>query len=268
MNGLVGIILLDTKRFWINRLRILTSLIQPLLYLFVLGAGLSASSPIVGDGYQRYIFPGIVAFSLLFTANSAAISIVFDRQLGFLKAVLVAPISRPAIAFGKIVSGALQALVTGLLLVLCSPFVGMNFTLPMFGKFLAAMVLSALVFSALGVGFASRLTAITSFPIFSNTILLPMFFLSGAIYPLDNAPMWLRAFARLDPVTYSVDLMRGSLFGRYVFSIPLSLTVLTGFLPAPPCAAASSTPPWRYSDSCRYSSGRAHNPRAGLRRHD
>ncbi|MGZ2749817.1 ABC transporter permease [Burkholderia stagnalis] len=230
MNGIVGIIFLDIERLWINRNRVLMSLVQPLLYLFVLGSGLGASAHFVNGGYQKYIYPGIVILTLLFNSSSAAIGIVVDRQVGFLKALLVAPVSRNAIAFGKILSGALQAMVIAILLLLLAPFVGVTFTVASLVKFVLAMALSAVVFSALGVGFAARLSAITSFPVFTNTILLPMFFLSGAIYPLDNVPAWLRALAYIDPVAYGVDLLRGSLSGHYVFPVPLSLAVLVGFL--------------------------------------
>lgn len=230
MNGILGIILLDMERLWINRNRVLMSLVQPLLYLFVLGSGLGANAGIAGGEYQKYIYPGIVILSLLFNSSSAAIGIVVDRQVGFLKALLVAPVSRNAIAFGKILSGALQALLTATLLLLLAPLIGVTFTVATLAKFILAMMLSATVFSALGVGFAARLTAITSFPVFTNTILLPMFFLSGAIYPLDNVPAWLRLLAYIDPVAYGVDLMRGSLSGQYVFPVPLSLLVLLGFL--------------------------------------
>jgi ABC-2 type transport system permease protein len=230
MNGFIGIIVLDLKRLWINRIRVVTSLAQPLLYLFVLGSGIGANSRIGSEEYQRYIFPGVLALSLLFTASSAAIAIVVDRQVGFLKAVLVAPISRTAIAFGKIATGAVQALLPGMILLLFAPLIGISFTLGALLQLLPAMLLSTLVFSALGVGFAARLSNITVFPVFSNMLLLPLFFLSGAIYSLDHAPEWLKMLARFDPVAYAVDLMRGSLSGRYVFPVPLSLAVLLGFL--------------------------------------
>ena len=109
IRGIYAVLLIDLKRFWLDRARMAMGLLQPLLYLFVLGAGIGSSSQQGGAGYQRFIFPGVLALSMLFTATFAAISIVFDRQVGFFKAVLVAPVPRPAIALGKVAAGAVQA---------------------------------------------------------------------------------------------------------------------------------------------------------------
>ena len=106
MRAIFAIVILDLKRFWLDRARLIAGLIQPLLYLFVLGAGIGASVKMGGGDYRRFIFPGTMGLSLLFSATFAAITIVFDRQIGFFKAVLVAPIPRPAIALGKIIAGA------------------------------------------------------------------------------------------------------------------------------------------------------------------
>src|SRR5208283_5629394 len=111
-----AIVILDLKRFWVDRARLVAGLVQPLLYLFVLGAGIGASSRMGGGDYRRFIFPGTMGLSLLFTATFSAITIVFDRQIGFFKAVLVAPVPRAAIAVGKILSGAAQAFAQGLVL--------------------------------------------------------------------------------------------------------------------------------------------------------
>ncbi len=229
MRGLLAVIILDMKRLWGDRIRLISSLIQPLLYLFVLGSGLGASSTVGSGRYLPYIFPGVVALSLLFTSVFAAILIVFDRQMGFLKAVLVAPVPRPAIAVGKVLSGAIQALVPGTLMLLFMPFIGLRPSLLEFLGFVGAMALAAIVFSALGVAVAARFKSMTVFPIISNAMLLPMFFLSGALYPLDMAPHWLQIAAHADPVAYAVDLMRGSLLGTTFFPVWLSFVVLAGF---------------------------------------
>jgi ABC-2 type transport system permease protein len=216
MRGIFAIIALDMKRFTQDRVRLISGLIQPLLYLFVLGAGLGASmSRMPGQfDYRAFIFPGVIALAMLFAATFAAISIVFDRQIGFFKAVLVAPVARPAIAVGKVVSGALQALIQGTILLLFLPITEPHVGLVQVALVIPAMVLSALMFSALGVALASRFTSTTVFPIMSNAVLLPMFFLSGAMYPLQPAPVWMQRLAHLDPVAYAVDLMRGALLGR------------------------------------------------------
>jgi ABC-2 type transport system permease protein len=230
MRGLFAVIMLDLKRLWVDRVRLISSLIQPLLYLFVLGSGLGASSKMGGSGYLHYIYPGVLGLSLLFSSVFAAMLIVFDRQIGFLKAVLVAPVARVAIALGKVLSGAIQALVPATILLLLLPLLGMDLSLLALLELIGTMILAAVTFSALGVATAARFRSTTVFPIISNAVLLPMFFLSGALYPLDSAPTWLRWLAHIDPVAYAVDLMRGAILDRYAYPPLLSLAVLLGFI--------------------------------------
>ncbi|MGA2052339.1 MAG: ABC transporter permease [Opitutales bacterium] len=232
MKGMWAIVLLDVKRFWLDRVRLATGLIQPLLYLFVLGAGLGASFQHGGHAYQKFIFPGVIALALMFTATFAAIYIVFDRQVGFFKAVLVSPVSRPAIAVGKVVAGALQAMTQGVVLLVFAPLAGVSLGFMEVVGMLAAMLLASLTFSAIGVGLAARFTSTTVFPVMSNAVLLPMFFISGAMFPLTAAPAWLRGLAHLDPVAYAVDLMRQALLGSgpdvAFFPAWLDVAVLVG----------------------------------------
>lgn len=231
MRGIYAVVVLDLKRFWLDKTRLVTGLLQPLLYLFVLGAGIGSSSQL-GGKYQGFIFPGVLGLSMLFTATFAAISIVFDRQIGFFKAVLVAPVPRPAIAFGKILAGGIQAAVQGLIILPFAPLAGVPLGVRAVIELLGAMTLAAMTFSAIGVAFASRFTSVTVFPIVSNAVLLPLFFLSGALYPLTLAPNWMRLAAHADPVAYAVDLMRGALGGEFFFSPWLSIAVLGGVIAA------------------------------------
>jgi len=240
MSGIWAIVMLDMQRFFKERVRLIAGLIQPLLYLFVLGSGLGASMRMGPPGgipgsapafdYRAYIFPGVMSLALLFSATFAGITIVFDRQIGFFKAVLVAPVPRAAIGIGKVVSGALQALIQGTILLCFLPLMNIQIS---FATVLVipAMILAALTFSALGVAMAARFTSTNVFPILTNAIMLPMFFLSGAMYPLQPAPVWMQRLAHLDPVAYAVDLMRGALLGRdhMFFESPgLSVAVLSG----------------------------------------
>jgi ABC-2 type transport system permease protein len=227
MRAILAIVILDLKRFWLDRARLIAGLIQPLLYLFVLGAGIGASVKMGGGDYRRFIFPGTMGLSLLFSATFAAITIVFDRQIGFFKAVLVAPVPRSAIAFGKIIAGGLQSFAQGLILLPFAPLAGATLNLTQATEMVGAMALASLTFSAIGVGFACRFNSTTVFPIVSNAVLLPMFFLSGGLYPLMAAPHWMQVAAHFDPVAYAVDLMRGSVLGVYFFPVPLSLGALT-----------------------------------------
>jgi ABC-2 type transport system permease protein len=226
MRAIFAIVILDLKRFWLDRARLIAGLIQPLLYLFVLGAGIGASVKMGGGDYRRFIFPGTMGLSLLFSATFAAITIVFDRQIGFFKAVLVAPVPRSAIAMGKIIAGALQSLAQGLILLPFAPLAGATLNLVQCIEMVGAMALASLTFSAIGVGFACRFNSTTVFPIVSNAVLLPMFFLSGGLYPLMAAPRWMQVAAHFDPVAYAVDLMRGSVLGTFYFPVALSLGAL------------------------------------------
>jgi ABC-2 type transport system permease protein len=226
MRGIWAIVVLDLKRFWLDRVRLVSGLIQPLLYLFVLGAGLGANFQQGGHEYQRFIFPGVMALALLFTATFAAIYIVFDRQVGFFKAVLASPVSRAAIGVGKVLAGALQAMVQGVVVLIFAPLAGVSLGFTEVLAVLGAMLLAALTFSAIGVSMASRFTSTTVFPIMSNAVLLPMFFISGAMFPLTHAPHWLRVLAHLDPVAYAVDLMRQALLGPGIAFFPAWLDVL------------------------------------------
>ena len=226
IRGIIAIVILDLKRFWKEKTRLVAGLIQPLLYLFVLGAGIGASSKMGGGDYKRFIFPGTMGLSMLFTATFSAITIVFDRQIGFFKAVLVAPVPRPAIALGKVIAGALQALAQGFVLLPFAPLAGVPLTVLETVEMIGAMAIASLTFSTIGVAFACRFKSTTVFPIVSNAVLLPMFFMSGGLYPLYNAPAWMQMAAHFDPVAYAVDLMRGTLMGKYFFPVPLSIGAL------------------------------------------
>ncbi len=230
MRGIYAVVVLDLKRFWLDRARVLVGLLQPLLYLFVLGSGIGASSQLGAGDYRRFIFAGSMGLTLLMTATFAAISIVFDRQIGFFKAVLVSPVPRPAIALGKILSGAAQAMVQGLVLLPFAVLAGLPLDVLKVIEMLGAMAVATVVFSALGVAVAARFTSVTVFPIVSNAMVLPLFFMSGAMYPLAMAPRWMQYAAHLDPVAYAVDLMRGALLGRFFFAPALSLGVLAVFV--------------------------------------
>jgi ABC-2 type transport system permease protein len=226
IRGIVAVVILDLKRFWVDRVRLVVGLAQPLLYLFVLGAGIGASSRMGGGDYRRFIFPGTMGLSLLFSATFAAITIVFDRQIGFFKAVLVAPIPRPAIALGKIIAGAIQSIVQGMVLLPFAPLAGASLGPLQTVEMIGAMALAALTFSTMGVAIACRFNSTTVFPVASNAVLMPMFFLSGGLYPLKVAPHWMQVAAHFDPVAYAVDLMRGVVLGEFFFPVALSLGAL------------------------------------------
>jgi len=230
MSNVLTIVWFDLKRFWASPIRILFGLTQPLLYLFVLGAALRSGTYAEVTGYQAYIFPGVVGLSLMFTAISAAVGIVHDRQTGLLDALLVSPVGRIEIAAGKVGAGAFIAWVQSLLLLPFAPTIGIGLTALNLALLVMAMAFAALVFSALGLALALPFRSVIVFPVVSNTLLLPMFFLSGGLYPLDLAPEWLRLAASYDPAAYAVDLMRGALTTQYAIAPARSMAVLAACL--------------------------------------
>lgn len=211
LRGIYTIWLRDVIRFSRNRARIVASLGQPLLFLFVFGAGLSPAMGTMASGnlkFEQFMFPGILAMAVLFTAIFAAVSIVWDREFGFLKEVMVAPVSRVAVALGKLAGGSTVAMFQGSLVLLFAPLLGIKLSLDQALILIGLMLLLALVMSALGILVAARQRSMEGFQVIMNFIMLPMFFLSGAFFPLNGVPIWMEVLAKVNPVTYGVDPLR------------------------------------------------------------
>lgn len=216
-------------RFVNDRMRIVTSLVQPFLFLFVLGSGLNAFAGGATDGFnlKTFIFPGILCMSVMFAAMFSAMSIVWDREFGFLREMMVAPIRRSSIVLGKVLGGATVASVQGLLLILIAPLVDVPWSpVLIIGCFLLMLLLAATI-TAFGVMIAARIKQMQSFMGVMQMIIMPMFFISGALYPVNDLPGWLTVLNRLDPLTYAVDPMRKLVF-NHVDNIPPQLANTTG----------------------------------------
>src|SRR3989475_9407270 len=186
----------DLLRYWRDRWRLVASLAQPLLFLIVFGSGLSSSlggafGRGTGISYIQFIFPGIIGMSVLFSAIFGAMSIVWDREFGFLKEVLVAPIDRSAVAIGKSLGGATQAMVQGLILLILAPLIGVKLTLGSVAALVPLVFVLAFALSAMGVAIASRMKSMQGFQMVMNFLMMPMFFLSGALFPLSGLPAWM-----------------------------------------------------------------------------
>jgi ABC-2 type transport system permease protein len=209
----------DLLRYWRNRTRLVSSLGQPLLFLVVFGSGLSASlgaglTKQLGDvSYVRFIFPGIVTMAVLFTAVFSAISIVWDREFGFMREVLVAPISRAAVVLGKALGGSTVAMFQGAILLVLAPILGVSLSPLLVLELLGLMFLTAFALTSMGILIAARLQSMEAFQMLMNFFIMPMFFLSGAFFPLRGLPAWMSVISRLDPVAYGVDPMRRLLLG-------------------------------------------------------
>jgi len=202
----------DVKRFFRDRIRLIGAFAQPLIYLFLLGTGLQSAFQAFGSGETKYVtfmFPGIVCMTVLFTSMFSAISIIWDREFGFLKEMLVAPIPRSSIAVGKVLGGATTALMQGFLLLLFMPLVGIPYSLEKIVMMLLVMFLLSISLTSFGVAFAARMRSMEAFPIMMNFVLLPMFFLSGAMFPLQDLPGWMTVLTKINPMSYAVDAVRG-----------------------------------------------------------
>ena len=195
-------------RFRSDRLRAVTSLVQPVLFLFVLGTGLSS---LAGHGlppgisFKTFVYPGVLAMSVLFTAIFSAASIVWDREFGFLREMLVAPVSRSAIVIGKCLGGATVATFQGIIILALAGAAGVPYNPILFLTVIGELLLLSFTLTAFGVMMAARIT---------QMLVMPLFFLSGALYPLNGLPTWLTVLTRFDPLTYIVSPMRHAVFSH------------------------------------------------------
>jgi ABC-2 type transport system permease protein len=204
-------------RFRTDRLRAITSLVQPVLFLFVLGTGLSRLAgrglP-VGVDFRTFIYPGVLAMSVLFTAIFSAASIVWDREFGFLREMLVAPVRRWAIVVGKCLGGATVATFQGIIFLALAGVAHVPYNPVLLLTLVGELLLLSFTLTAFGVMMAARIKQIQAFMALTQLFVLPLFFLSGALYPLSGLPAWLTVLTRIDPLTYVVDPMRVAVFSH------------------------------------------------------
>jgi ABC-2 type transport system permease protein len=205
----------DIVRFVNDRIRIFAALVQPLLFLFVMGSGLQrlSSAGTHGVNLKTFIYPGILCISVMFTAMFSAASIVWDREFGFLREMMVAPVNRSSIVIGKCLGGATVASSQGVIMILLAPLVHVPYSLTLILGILGLQLLLAFAITAFGTMVAARIKQMQSFFGVMQMIVMPMFFISGALFPATGLPGWLTVLNRIDPMTYAVDPMR-----RLVFS--------------------------------------------------
>lgn len=203
-------------RFRSDRMRIVTSLVQPLLFLFVLGAGLQqlSSASTHGVDLKTFIYPGVLCISVMFTAMFSAASIVWDREFGFLREMMVAPVRRSSIVIGKCLGGATVASFQGVILICLAGAVHVPYDPMLILGVFGLQLLLAFSITAFGVMVAARIKQMQSFVGLMQMIVMPMFFISGALFPVSNLPGWLAVLNRIDPLTYAVDPMRRLVFAH------------------------------------------------------
>ncbi len=216
-------------RFRTDRLRAITALVQPVLFLFVLGTGLSrlASRGLpAGVDFKTFIYPGVLAMSVLFTAIFSASSIVWDREFGFLAEMMVAPVRRWSIVVGKCLGGATVATFQGIIFLILAGVAHVPYSPPLLLTLVGELLLLSFTLTAFGVMMAARIKKIQAFMALTQMVVLPLFFLSGALYPLNGLPAWLTVLTRIDPLTYIVAPMRHAVFEHLSVS-PLAANALS-----------------------------------------
>jgi len=217
LRGFYTLWLREVKRYLRDRTRIVSSFVQPLLWLVIFGVGIGASLrgavPIPGLNYQQLIFPGIVGQTLLFTSMFMGISVIWDKEFGFMKEILVAPISRMSIFLGKMVGDSTDALIQGIIVLILGLALGIKIDLITFLACLPVMLLITFGLVSIGLTIASFMGSLESFGAIQSFINLPLFFLSGALFQIQSLPDWMQAVSKANPLTYGVDALRSIILG-------------------------------------------------------
>jgi ABC-2 type transport system permease protein len=233
-----SVLRLDLRAVWIvwkrellryksDRLRIISSLVQPVLFLLVLGTGLAnvAGKGMPGVDFRTYIYPGVLAMSVLFTSMFSAASIVWDREFGFLREMLVAPVHRWSIVLGKCLGGATVATLQGLVILALAGVAHVPYNPVLLITLVGELLLLSFTMTAFGVMMAGRIKQMQAFFALNQMSVMPLFFLSGALYPLTGLPAWLAVLTRIDPMTYIVDPMRNAVFSHLTLTPGVARTL-------------------------------------------
>lgn len=231
LSAIYTIWLRELKRFLKSKSRVVGTGGQPLIWIAIFGVGLGAAFTIPGGPpYITYMAPGIIGMTLLFTSLFAGMNVIWDKQFGFLKEIMVAPISRVSIVLGKVIGTATIALISALVILIVVVVAGViplhYITIPGLLEAIAFMLLISSIFVSVGLIIASVINNIEGFQVIVNFLIFPLFFLSGAIFPLTTAPWWMKIISSLDPLYYGVDGMRGALIGTHALPIYIDLAVV------------------------------------------
>ena len=212
-NAIYVVVARELIKFVRERGRLISTLIRPLIWLFLVGGGMSrVVSPTMGVPYMQFIFPGIIGMTILFSSIFSSISIIWDKEFGFMKEMLVAPVSRFSLVVGKALSGTAVSTIQALLIVLLFPLLGLKLDLSQIILVLCISMLLAFCLSSLGILIAGFYESFESFSVIMNFIVMPMFFLSGAMYPVKLLPRVLGIFTRINPLTYGIDALKHMIF--------------------------------------------------------
>ncbi|MGQ9760245.1 MAG: ABC transporter permease [Candidatus Methanomethylicaceae archaeon] len=232
LTGLYALWYREVKVFLRERSRIVSSIVNPIIWLIAFGGGLGASISFGGADYQTFIFPGVLMLTVLFTSIFFGLYIVWDKKLDFFKEVMVAPLNRITLFTGKMVGGCTDSLLQGTILIILGVFFNIKYTTYSLIIVILFLLLLSAATTSLGLAIGAQMTSFEGFGLIQSFVIMPLFFLSGALYPLENLPTWLQAVTRVNPLTYIVDGMRGALLGLNHFPILLDLGVATVFMVA------------------------------------
>ena len=229
---LYAIWLREFKVFLRERSRLVASTFTPILWLFVIGSGLGSAAPSTltpGVDYQQFIFPGIVCMSIIFTSVFYGSYIIWDRKFDFLKSVMVAPVSRATVFVGKTLGGMTNSLIQAAILLAIGVAIGIPFTPLSLAQAVVVVLLISFGLTSLGLALGSYMYSLEGFQMIVSFVVFPLFFLSGALFPLDNLPAWLSVLTAADPVTYGVDALRNLMLGAGSHGVELDLAILFGY---------------------------------------
>lgn len=245
MNNLRGVYTIwyrDMLRFGRDRVRLIGAVFMPLLFLFVFGSGLGAQMGMLRPGinFSQFLFPGIIGMTVLMNSFMSGVSVVWDREFGFLKEVLVAPINRASVAVGKTLGAATVAIIQGTIILLFAPLIGVSLSPGMVAMLLPSMFLLAIAMGSFGVLLATRIRTIEAFQAIMPMLTFPMIFLSGVFFSVEDVPLWMNILSKINPATYGVTIIRqialgemsGATFELSLFGHPLSLWNNVGILAA------------------------------------
>jgi ABC-2 type transport system permease protein len=223
MNNLLGVYTIwyrDLLRFWYDKARIFSALLFPVFFLFIFGSGLSGSIGMMGGGvdFIQFMYPGIIGMSVLMGAFMSGVSIVWDREFGFLKEVLVAPISRVSVALGRTLGSATVASIQGIMILILAPFIKVSLSIWTVLALIPLMFLLAASMGSMGILLASRIKSTEAFQAIMQMLMFPMIFLSGVFFPMQNLPAWMSFIVKINPASYGVATIREVVLGNSSYS--------------------------------------------------
>src|SRR6476619_8645456 len=228
LGQLYALWLREFKVFLRERSRLVASTFTPLLWLFVIGSGLGSTNLQIGTDYQLFIFPGIICMSIIFTSVFFGSYIIWDRKFDFLKSVMVSPATRTTVFVGKTLGGMTNYLVQVSILLVVGYIIGIHFDPLSISQTVVIVLILSFALTSLGLTFGSYIESLEGFQLIVSFVVFPLFFLSGALFPIDNLPPWLKFITLVDPATYSVDALRNSILhlGTYSFNLDIELLLL------------------------------------------